>query len=155
MEVNTPSDIFPEYYLIKVNQFNQKIKDNLDEWIYLLKNSSVQENFQAKGIKAAEEKLHVMKLNDKERAVYDSYVKDMLHEASMVQSHYGKGKREGLKEGELKGKIKGKAEGRVEGLKEGELKAKLETARNLLQMGIDHQKVAQATGLSLDQLRNC
>ena len=128
IEVNTPSDIFPEYYLIKVNQFNQKIKDNLDEWIYLLKNSSVKENFQAKGIKAAEEKLHVMKLNDKERGIYNAYVKDMLHEASMVESHYGKGKREG------------------------KIEAKLETATNLLQMGMDHQKVAQATGLTLTEL---
>src|SRR3990167_6496680 len=28
----TPSDIFPEYYLIKVNQFNERIKDKFDEW---------------------------------------------------------------------------------------------------------------------------
>jgi len=33
-----PSDIFPEYYLIKVNQFDDLAKDPLDEWIYFLKN---------------------------------------------------------------------------------------------------------------------
>ncbi len=31
------SDIFPEYYLLKVNQFNDVAKDTLDEWIYFLK----------------------------------------------------------------------------------------------------------------------
>ena len=28
------SDIFPEYYIIKVNKFNDIALDNLDEWIY-------------------------------------------------------------------------------------------------------------------------
>ena len=148
IEVNTPSDIFPEYYLIKVNQFNQKIKDNLDAWIYLLKNSSVKENFQAKGIKAAVEKLHVMKLNDKQRGIYNAYVKDMHHEASMVESHYGKGKREGKIEGLKEGEVKGKAEG----LKEGELKANLETARNMQAKGMDLHLIAELTGLTLTEL---
>ena len=35
------SDIYPEYYLLKVNQFNDVAKDTLDEWIYFLKNSEV------------------------------------------------------------------------------------------------------------------
>jgi predicted transposase/invertase (TIGR01784 family) len=43
------SDIFPEYYLLKVNQFNDVAKDTLDEWIYFLKNSEVKEGFKAKG----------------------------------------------------------------------------------------------------------
>jgi predicted transposase/invertase (TIGR01784 family) len=43
------SDIFPEYYLLKVNQFNDIAKDTLDEWIYFLKNSEVKDNFKAKG----------------------------------------------------------------------------------------------------------
>ena len=30
-------EIFPEYYILKVNQFNDIAKDTLDEWIYLLK----------------------------------------------------------------------------------------------------------------------
>jgi predicted transposase/invertase (TIGR01784 family) len=32
-----PSDIFPEYYIIKVNKFNDIAIDSLDEWIYYLK----------------------------------------------------------------------------------------------------------------------
>lgn len=31
-----PLDIYPEYNLIKVNNFNDIAKDTLDEWIYFL-----------------------------------------------------------------------------------------------------------------------
>ena len=36
-----PSDIFPEYYLIKVNNFNDIAKSTLDEWIFFLKNTKL------------------------------------------------------------------------------------------------------------------
>ncbi len=29
--------LFPEYYLIKVNQFDDVARDSLDQWIYFLK----------------------------------------------------------------------------------------------------------------------
>jgi len=45
--------IFPEYYLIKINNFNDIAKDSLDEWIYFLKNEEIKENFNAKGLKQA------------------------------------------------------------------------------------------------------
>ena len=47
------SNIFPEYYLLKVNQFNGNAKDTLDEWVYFLKNSEVKDDFKAKGLKEA------------------------------------------------------------------------------------------------------
>ncbi len=53
------SDIFPEYYLLKVNQFDDIAKDTLDEWIYFLKNSEVKDNFKAKGIKEAKKVLNI------------------------------------------------------------------------------------------------
>jgi len=37
--------IFPEYYLVKINNFNDRAKDTLDEWIYFLKNEEIKENF--------------------------------------------------------------------------------------------------------------
>ena len=146
--IKTPEDIFPEYYLIRVDQFNQRVTDNLDEWIYLLKNAATRPEFKAKGIKAAEEKLLYIKLDDEERARYDAYMKDLHQEASMVHSHYGRGERRGLRVGEKKGLRKG----RLEGLKEGELKAKWETARNMHTKGMDHELIAELTGLSVEVL---
>ena len=45
--------------------------------------------------------------------------------------------------------MQGRAEGRVQGRAEG----RVETARNLLQMGFELDKIAQATQLSLDEIK--
>lgn len=72
------ADIFPEFYLIKVNQFNDFAKDSLDEWIYFLKNSEVKEGFKAKGLKEAKEVLDRMRLNKEQQYSYGRYL-DYLH----------------------------------------------------------------------------
>ena len=72
------SDIFPEYYLIKVNQFNDNAKDTLDEWVYFLKNSEVKDNFKAKGLKEAGEVLDIMRLPKADEYGYNRYL-DSLH----------------------------------------------------------------------------
>ncbi len=98
----TPSDIFPEYYLIKVNQFNERIKDKFDEWVYFLKTEKIQSTFSAQGIKSAAKKLDVLSLTEEDRKAYGRYEDDTHYEASMHESHYGRGK--------LDGKVEGKAE---------------------------------------------
>lgn len=72
------ADIFPEYYLIKVNQFDDVVKDTLDEWIYFLKNSAVKDSFQAKGLSEAKQVLDMMYLEKGERYDYERYL-DSLH----------------------------------------------------------------------------
>ena len=57
-----------------------------------------------------------------------------------------------------KGRIEGIQLGRTEGMKLGEARGiqlgRTETARNLLQMGLDSTKIAQATGLSLEEVES-
>ena len=53
-------------------------------------------------------------------------------------------KKEGLAEGIEKGFTKGKTEGRVE--------EKKDIARNLKQIGLDVSKIAQVTGLSIEEI---
>lgn len=72
------ADIFPEYYLIKVNQFNNIAKEPLDEWIYFLKNSEVRDEFKARGLAEAKEVLDIMRLNKKQQYGYNRYL-DYLH----------------------------------------------------------------------------
>jgi predicted transposase/invertase (TIGR01784 family) len=72
------SDIFPEYYLIKVNQFNDIAKDTLDEWVYFFKNSEVKDEFVAKGLKEAGDVLDIMKLQANDKYSYNRYL-DSLH----------------------------------------------------------------------------
>jgi predicted transposase/invertase (TIGR01784 family) len=72
------SNIFPEYYLLKVNQFNDNAKDTLDEWVYFLKNSEVKDDFKAKGLKEAGEVLDIMRLPKDDEYGYNRYL-DSLH----------------------------------------------------------------------------
>ena len=59
------------------------------------------------------------------------------------------GRAEGLKVGEKRGEKKGEKRGRAAGIEEG----KVQTARNLLQMGMDVGFVAEATGLEEGRVR--
>jgi len=71
------TEIFPEYYLIKVNQFDDIIKDTLDEWVYYLKNNEIKDNFTAKGIDRAKELWRLDNLLEEEQKKYQKYLDGM------------------------------------------------------------------------------
>lgn len=73
-KVESISDFFPKYYILKVNNFNDVAKNRLDEWVYFLKNSEIQDGFVAKGLDKAKEKLCYEKLSDEEKKSYDRSV---------------------------------------------------------------------------------
>lgn len=79
---NSVHEIFPEYWVIKVGKFGNRVKDKLDEWIYFFKNAEIKNDFSAKGLKAAGEKLDEMKLNEKEAKDYKKYLKELRDIAS-------------------------------------------------------------------------
>ena len=66
-------DLFPEIYLLKVNNFDDNAKDTLDEWIYFLKNSVIKKEFTAKGLKEADEVLKIANMEEQERAEYERF----------------------------------------------------------------------------------
>ena len=75
-------EIYPEFWVIKIGKFKNKINDKLDEWIYFLKNDEIKPTFSAKGLKEANEKLDAMKLPEKERKAYDAYLRHLMSIAS-------------------------------------------------------------------------
>ena len=75
-------DIYPEIYLLKVNNFDDNAKDTLDEWIYFLKNSEIKQEFSAKGIKEANEVLKRANMSDEERREYQRFVEVLSDNAS-------------------------------------------------------------------------
>lgn len=79
-----PFQIFPEYYVIKVNNFNDVAKDSLDQWIYYFKNNEIKDNFDAKGIDKAKELWRVDCLPDDERKKYLRHIEDLHYSASMA-----------------------------------------------------------------------
>jgi len=48
------SDIYPDYYILKINQFNDIARNTIDEWIYFFKNERIEDNFTARGKGAVE-----------------------------------------------------------------------------------------------------
>ncbi|MFZ4474039.1 MAG: Rpn family recombination-promoting nuclease/putative transposase, partial [Saprospiraceae bacterium] len=78
---NEVYEIYPEYWLIKVGKFSDTVNDKLDEWIYFFKNAEIKNEFSAKGLKAASERLVEMKLNEKDQNEYKKYLKH-LHEVA-------------------------------------------------------------------------
>jgi len=136
------SDIYPEYYILRVNKFNDIAKNSLDEWIYFLKHEEIKTDFKAKGLEKAKETLDIMKLGDKERAIYKRREENRMYKESLLYS----AKVDGIKEGLKKGKMEGKKEGKKE-------KA-IEIARNLLKANMDLEFISQTTGLSIDEIKN-
>jgi len=131
--------IFPEYYLIKVNNFNNIAKDSLDEWIYFLKNEEIKENFKAKGLKKAKQELDILKLPDHERLAYERYQDDLHYQASMVESSYTIGVKKGVKQGI--------EQGIEQGMIKGEKQKAIEIAKGLLDI-LDSKTIAIKTGLT-------
>jgi predicted transposase/invertase (TIGR01784 family) len=81
--VDKIADIFPKYYILKINNFNDIAKDTLDEWIYFLKNSEVKDNFKAKGLDKAKEKLRYENLTEEDKKMYDRFQENRRIENSV------------------------------------------------------------------------
>ena len=90
--------LYPEYYIIKVNQFDGLAKNGLDEWIYFFKNDEIKADFKAKGLDEAKKKLNILNFNKKELAEYESFIKDWRYENSLVVSNYESGRADERKE---------------------------------------------------------
>jgi len=137
-KTDTVAKIYPEYYLIKIKNFNEVAKEPLDEWIHFLKNEEIGENPKAKGLEKAKETLDYLKMEDEERIEYNQYQTSLHDQASAYESTY------------VIGKIEGKKEGKIEG----EKSKAYEIAMKALQKGLDLETIKIITGLTDDEIVN-
>ena len=168
-------EIFPEYWVIKVGQFDNRVQDKLDEWIYFFKNSEIKKGFSAKGLKEASERLTEMSLNEQEAREYRRYLRH-LHDVASDQHtkmYDEKVKREqGEKIEEQGEKIEEQGEKIEEqGEKIEEMERELQEAERskqdaerskqeeqtqsvvrLSKMGLDRQAIAEALNLDLERV---
>ena len=91
---NAPGELFPEYYVIKVNRFDDIARDTLDEWIFYLKNGEIKEGSQAKGLAEVQEKLNTDRMDKTDKAIYLRHLNNLSHEKSMLFSARYDGKAE-------------------------------------------------------------
>lgn len=152
----TISEIYPEYYLIKVNKFDDLAKNTLDEWIYFLKNEEIKSDFHAKGLLKAKAEFDILKLPAEERKAYDRYKNNLHYEASLVVTNYKEGLYDGLEKGKAEGKAEGLQEGikkgKAEGLQEGLEKGRKQIALNMLNNKIAIETIVIATGLTEQEI---
>lgn len=144
--------LYPEYYLIKINRFNDIAKDTLDEWVYFLKNEEIKPTFTAKGLKEAEEKFNIMKLPEDEQKAYEHYQDDLHYQASIFESSFGDGYYEGevigMEKGIGIGREQGIGIGREQGVEIGIAQTTKNIALNLAKEGTTVEIIAKVTGLS-------
>jgi hypothetical protein len=69
-----PVEIFPEYYLIQVEKYQNIVSRAIDEWIYWFKNEQVKEDSKSKNIEKVKDKLSVLKMTKAEREAYEKYL---------------------------------------------------------------------------------
>ena len=135
-----PAEIFPEYFLIRVNEFNKVAVTPLEEWIEYLKTGIIRSDTKAPGLEEAREKLAYFNMSKEERCAYDEHINAMMIQNDVL---------DGAK---LEGRMEGRMEGLAEGREEGERNKQLEVARNLKEIGLAVEMIMKGTGLSKEEI---
>lgn len=144
MKRKAASDLFPEYYVLRVNDFDKVATTPLDEWIEFLKTGNISAKAKAAGLSEARERLRVDALSDKDKQAYYRHMESVRHMKSLFDTSRDEGYEEGMDMGLAKGMDMGLAKGRSERAKE--------IAKQLKAMGLTTEQIAQATGLTLDEI---
>lgn len=143
-KVDAVSQLYPEYYILKVNDFNQVAKSPLEEWIYYLNTGNIPSDATAPGLEEARELLKLDCMTKDELSAYYRHLDNVVILRSNIQTE----RMEGRMEGREQGLAEGRAEGMEEGLEKGRMETNIENARNLKKLGVAIDIISQATGLS-------
>ena len=123
-EVDTVSQLYPEYYILRVNDFDKWSKYPLEQWIYFLNTGDIPEDADAPGLGEARKRLAIDSLSKAEKNAYYRHLDNVVILRDNITTE--------------------RAEGRAE--------EKLEIARNLKACGVDVVTIMSATGLSAEEV---
>jgi len=125
-------DLYPEYYILKVKNFDDVAKNTLDQWIYYLKNNKIQDEFTAQGLDKARKVLAYDNMSDEEKQEYSYKIKmRRIKDSEIFTARY-------------EGKAEGKAEGKIE--------EKLEIAKELKKDNMPIELIVKYTNLSIEEI---
>lgn len=128
ISMKAPENVFPEYFIIRVNEFNKIATTPLEEWIEYLKTGVIRENTTAPGLDEARKKLQYLNMTKEERMEYDSHIDAIMTQNDVLDT----------------AKDEGRVEGRVE--------EKYKIAQNLKNLGAPIDMIVKSTGLSEDEI---
>lgn len=98
-----PRDVFPEYYLLRVNAYSKIPETPLDEWMEYLKKGIVKENTRTPGLQQVKEKLRIMAMTAEERRAYDEHMDTIMVQNDVLDTARDEGRAEGIAEGRAEG----------------------------------------------------
>ena len=139
-----PREVFPEYYLVRVNVYDKIPETPLDEWIEYLKTGKVKENTRTPGLQEVKEKLRYLSMSAKERRAYDEHMDNIMVQNDVLDTARDEGLAEGLQQGLQQGLRQGLEQGRAEGV--------ASVVKKLIRSGMDVGVVSAATGLSAQEI---
>ena len=132
IRMTAPENVFPEYYIIRVNEFNDVAVTPIEEWLDYLKNNRIKDDTSTPGLREAREKLLYMTMTDADRRAYDAHMDDIMVQNDVLDT----AKMEGLEQGRA----------------EGERVKALEIARKMKSRGASLADIMDFTGLSEDDI---
>ena len=136
IKMRVPEDVFPEYFIIRINNFNDVATTPIEEWIDYLKNGRIKEDTVTPGLQEARKKLQYISMNEKERHAYEAHMDDIMVQNDVLDT----------------AKMEGREEGRAEGRAEGREEEKNDIARTMKAMGMSAEMISKATGLSEEDI---
>ena len=127
-KVDSVSQLYPEFYILKVNDFNQVAKSPLEEWIYYLNTGDIPDTATAPGLHEARERLKLDRMTKTELDAYYRHLDNVVILRSNIYTE--------------------REEGRWEGREE----ERMANARKMKMKGLDNQLISDITGLTIDEI---
>lgn len=127
-QVDEVSDLYPEYYILRVNDFNEWSLVPIDQWIYFLNTGNIPDEADAPGLPEARQRLQLDRLSKSELEAYYRHLDNVVI----------------LRDNIITERAEGRAEGRAE--------EKKENARKMKSLGIEANLISQVTGLSAEEI---
>lgn len=126
------SDLYPEYYILKVNDFNRWSKVPLEQWIYFLNTGEIPDDANAPGLPEARERLKLDRMSKAELAAYYKHLDNVVILRDNI--------------------VTARGEGHIEGLAEGAQMQNLENAKRMKDKGYSSADIADITGLTIEDI---
>ena len=92
-------NIFPEYFCLSVPLFDEVINQEIDEWLYIMKHSTVKADFKSPYMKKVKERLSVLNMSAEEQYNYYADLQAAVHAQDVMQAAEQKGEARGIEKG--------------------------------------------------------
>lgn len=106
-KVDAVSQLYPEYYILKVNDFNRVAKTPLEEWIAYLNTGQIDDEAKAPGLDAAREKLKIDNMTKDEKKAYYRHLDNIVILRDNINTERAEGRAEGITSVAIKMKKRG------------------------------------------------